>query len=201
MNPYEVLGVSRDASDDEIKKAYRMLSRRYHPDANVNNPNKDAAEEKFKQVQQAYDQIMKERQEGTSYQSYGYSYSNRSQGNATGGISPELSAAANYINNGYYQQAMQALSGVPQSGRKGMWNYLAAVAQANMGNTVSARQYIDEAIRFEPANFQYRRIKDQLDSGQAWYSARGQTYRRPYANQSSWCMEMLLLNLFCNLCC
>ena len=55
MDPYQVLGVSRGASDEEIKKAYRSKSRMYHPDANVNNPNKDQAEEKFKQVQQAYD--------------------------------------------------------------------------------------------------------------------------------------------------
>ena len=60
-DPYSVLGVSRDASDDEIKKAYRNLSRKYHPDANINNPNKDQAEAKFKEVQQAYQQIMKER--------------------------------------------------------------------------------------------------------------------------------------------
>ena len=61
-DPYSVLGVSRDASDDEIKKAYRNLSRKYHPDANINNPNKDQAEAKFKEVQQAYQQIMKERE-------------------------------------------------------------------------------------------------------------------------------------------
>ena len=65
-DPYQVLGISRSASDEEIKKAYRTLSRKYHPDANVNNPNKEQAEERFKQVQQAYDQIMKERQQGTS---------------------------------------------------------------------------------------------------------------------------------------
>ena len=59
-DPYQVLGVSRSASDEEIKKAYRTLSRKYHPDANVNNPNKDQAEERFYQVQQAYDLIMKE---------------------------------------------------------------------------------------------------------------------------------------------
>ena len=66
MDPYEVLGVSRDASDEEIKKAYRRLSRKYHPDANVNNPHKDEAEEKFKQIQQAYSTIMKERQYGSA---------------------------------------------------------------------------------------------------------------------------------------
>ena len=69
FDPYSVLGVSRDASDEEIKKAYRRLSRKYHPDANINNPNKAQAEEKFKEVQQAYDQIMKEREYGSS--SYG----------------------------------------------------------------------------------------------------------------------------------
>lgn len=70
-NPYDVLGVSPGASDDEIKKAYRNLSRRYHPDANINNPNRAQAEERFKEVQQAYDQIMKEKQQGYSYDSFG----------------------------------------------------------------------------------------------------------------------------------
>ena len=65
-DPYRVLGVSRNASDDEIKRAYRTLSRKYHPDANINNPNKAQAEEKFKEVQQAYDQIMKEKQQGST---------------------------------------------------------------------------------------------------------------------------------------
>ena len=70
-DPYKVLGISRDASDEEIKKAYREKSRKYHPDANVNNPNKEKAEEMFKLVQEAYDQIMKERK----YGSYGGSQS------------------------------------------------------------------------------------------------------------------------------
>lgn len=62
-DPYEVLGLKRGASDEEIKKAYRTLSRKYHPDANINNPNAAQAEEKFKQVQAAYDQIMKEKEQ------------------------------------------------------------------------------------------------------------------------------------------
>lgn len=63
-DPYQVLGVSRDASDSEIKKAYRTLSRKYHPDANINNPHKEEAEEKFKELQQAYQQIINEREHG-----------------------------------------------------------------------------------------------------------------------------------------
>lgn len=63
-DPYSVLGISRNASEEEIKKAYKALSRKYHPDANVNNPNKAQAEEKFKEIQAAYQQIMKERTSG-----------------------------------------------------------------------------------------------------------------------------------------
>ena len=73
-DPYSVLGISRNASEEEIKKAYKALSRKYHPDANVNNPNKAQAEEKFKEIQAAYQQIMKERTSGYggSYGSSGY---------------------------------------------------------------------------------------------------------------------------------
>jgi len=99
-DPYQVLGVSRDASNEEIKKAYRALSRRYHPDANQNNPNKDAAEEKFKQIQQAYQQIMKEKEGGPNAgygpgSSYGGPYSGYgSYGNGYGGY--QRSGYGNY---------------------------------------------------------------------------------------------------------
>ena len=71
-DPYKVLGVSRGATDEEIKKAYRALSRKYHPDANINNPNKAEAEERFKEIQQAYNQIMKEKEQGYGQVEYGY---------------------------------------------------------------------------------------------------------------------------------
>ena len=74
IDPYSVLGIPRSASDEEIKKAYRNLSRKYHPDANINNPNKDQAEAKFKEIQQAYQQIMHEREYGTADSSYSGGY-------------------------------------------------------------------------------------------------------------------------------
>lgn len=85
-DPYQVLGVPRNATEEEIKKAYKALSRKYHPDANINNPNKDQAEEKFKEIQAAYQQVMKERTGGYSGQGYGgsqnsYGYGSNGYGN------------------------------------------------------------------------------------------------------------------------
>lgn len=99
-DPYKILGVSRDASNEEIKKAYRALSRRYHPDANQNNPNKDAAEEKFKQIQQAYQQIMKEK-EGGSGAGYGAG-SGYGYGNPYGSYGSNYGGYGNYGGFGGY---------------------------------------------------------------------------------------------------
>ena len=105
QDPYEVLGVSRDDSIEKIKRAYRTLSRKYHPDANMNNPNKAQAEEKFKQIQQAYKQIIDEIETDTfsgTYESGSYGYGN----------DVKLQAVANYINNGHYMEAMNILNNI-----------------------------------------------------------------------------------------
>ena len=186
-DPYEVLGVSRGASDDEIKKAYRKLSRTYHPDANINNPNKAEAEEKFKQVQQAYKQIMDEREHGTSYQSGGSSYG----GDAYGGYGPfggfdpfggaygnggsarndygnseqemRLQAAANYINSGHFREAMNVLNDI--SDRSGKWYFLHAIANSRLGNNINAVQDAEMAVKLEPQNLQYQQLLSQLRGG------------------------------------
>ena len=217
VDPYQVLGVSRGASDEEIKKAYRSLSRKYHPDANVNNPNKDQAEEKFKQVQQAYDQIMKEKQQGTGYGAYGngYGQTSGSEYGDFGGFggfggyygssntyreeNSKLQAAANYIRNGYYREASNVLNNIPFSERNGRWYYYSAVTNQGLGNTATALEHIHRAVELEPSNIQYRQYQQNLEYGGTWYTTMGSSYERPYSG-SEWCLRMILLNLFCNFC-
>lgn len=204
-DPYRVLGVSRDASEDEIKKAYRTLSRKYHPDANVNNPNKAQAEEKFKEVQQAYDQIMKEKQQGSGYgynsgNSYGYGggqsyYYNQSTEN------PKLQAAANYIANRCYAEALNVLNGIPFSERSARWYYYSAMANQGAGNNIIAKEHAARAVEMEPSNFEYRQFLQHLEYGGTWYTNMGSSYDRPYSSAGNWCLSMLFLNMLCNCCC
>ena len=186
-NPYDVLGVPQNASDDEIKRAYRDLTRKYHPDANVNNPLADLAEEKFKEVQEAYDEIMKQRSQGGG----GYSYGGGSygSGNSSGGGSyngpqdAEMQAVFNYINTRRYREALNLLDRMPN--RNAMWYYASGFANAGIGNNVLAREHAAQAVNMEPNNVQYRQLLNQLD----WSSRRYQSspYGRGYNTGGSSC--------------
>ena len=160
-NPYDVLGVSPEATDDEIKKAYRELSRKYHPDANVDNPLKDLAEEKFKEVQEAYDTIVKERENGGgSYTTGSGSYGNSGYGGAGSTTNVERQAVYNFINNRRYQEALNLLNRMED--RNAEWYYLSAAANAGMGNNVLAQEHAAKAVNMEPNNLQYRQLMNQL---------------------------------------
>lgn len=201
-DPYSVLGVSRDASDEEIKKAYRKLSRKYHPDANINNPNKAEAEEKFKQVQQAYEQIIKEREQGTSYENYGGfgGFSGQAQNS---GYQDEESirrqAAANYIQSGYYKEAMNVLQSL--STRNGQWYYLSSMANMGLGNNVNALNDIREAVRLEPDNTQYRMLLQRMEGGGTWYQEMQNPFGGMPDSGDGFCTKLCLANLACSICC
>jgi len=227
IDPYSVLGVPRNASDEEIKKAYRSLSRKYHPDANINNPNKEQAEAKFKEVQQAYQQIMREREYGSSSGNFGQSGS--SQGGfgdfgdfgSFGGYGPfrgfgaeyrqsgrnatenedelHMRAAANFINSGHYQEALNLLNGI--TGRNAQWYYYSALANSGAGNNVIALQHAKEALRLEPDNFQYQMLVNRFESGGTWYRQQQGPYQTTFTGGSNLCMKLCIANLMCNLCC
>lgn len=198
INPYSILGVSRDASDEEIKKAYRKLSRKYHPDANINNPNKAEAEEKFKEVQQAYEQIMKEREMGAGYESYG-GFGGQRQSGYQDEEAIRRQAAANYVQSGHYREAMNVLSSLSQ--HNAQWYYLSAMANMGLGNNMNALNDIREAVRLEPDNVQYRMMLQRMEGGGSWYQER----QRPFGGSSmaggDLCTNLCIANLICNLCC
>ncbi len=229
-DPYQVLGVSRNASNDDIKKAYRTLSRKYHPDANINNPNKEQAEAKFKEVQAAYNQIMDEREHGGSasqssggyggnagsqdywgsyggYGGYGgsYGYGNQRQEQNRGQSGQyededtlKFRAAENYINSGSYEDALHVLDTIKN--RNAQWYYLSALANARMGNNVTARDHAKRAVDMEPGNSQYQQLLRQLDSGGQWYQDMGRSYNSP-SRSSAGCMRYLCIYMVCMSCC
>lgn len=213
-NPYNVLGVSENASDDEIKKAYRKLSRKYHPDANINNPNKEAAEEKFKEVQQAYQQIMDIRSGKSSYGGNsgtggnpfddfdfrGFGGFNQRQQSSSNQTADEkyLTAAYDYIRTGYYEQALNVLMQVET--RTARWYFLSAVANLNVGNNVIAEQHAAQAVNMEPDNMEYRSLYSRIQQGTAGYTQRSASYGGMQMGSDP-CMQCCMANLLCNCCC
>ena len=173
-DPYQVLGVSRNASDDEIKKAYRDLARKYHPDNYHDNPLADLAQEKMKEINEAYDTITKSRSSagghsGTYSGSYsgGYSYGTRSE---------ELRQARAAIDAGNINYAEQLLNSCANRGAE--WNFLMGTVYYRRGWLDDAYRYFQTAVSMEPNNPEYRSAMDMLARGgnaynPAYYSRQG----------------------------
>ncbi len=177
QDPYKVLGVSPDASDEEVKKAYRDLTKKYHPDLHPDD--KDAAQ-KMNDINTAYDQIKSGNVPGTTSYSSAYGTAGAYQqsgwtdwagwnGTQQQTERSEYTAARNFIRNGLYREALNALSGVPASERDGKWYYLAAGANMYLGNKVAALDYAKRAVEIEPGNEEYRRLLAILQSGGNYY--------------------------------
>ena len=165
-DPYKVLGVSPDASDDEIKKAYRALARKYHPDKYRESDLADLASEKMKEVNAAYEEIQNMRKNGGGNQSR---TSNSSQGNYNyahaGSKNPLYNEIRQYINNGNIAAAEAKLMSVHEGDRVAEWNFLYGVLLIKKGQYVDAQRYIDIACSMDPYNREYSMWQQRLGRG------------------------------------
>lgn len=168
-DPYKVLNVSRDASTETIKQAYRELARKYHPDNYAQNPLSDLAEEKMKEINEAYDQIMKERSCTSSNQG-GYSSGYSSQSGNTYGGSGIYARVRQYIATGNIAQAEQLLNSVPD--RNAEWYFLTGAVYHRKGWFDEAMRHYRIAADMDPSNMEYRQAVNMMQTG-------GRAYRTP----------------------
>lgn len=210
-DPYKVLGISPDASDEEVKAAYRRLAKKYHPDL---NPGDENAARRMNEINAAYDQIKNPQPQqepgggaygagygygGTYGYGYGYGGAYQSQDDYE---RVEIKAARNYIRSRHFAEAVNALSGVPASQRDGEWYYLHAIANYNMGNRVAALDSAKRACTMSPGNMQYRQLLQQIESGAQVYDDMGSGFGFHGVNMDAGklCTSLCLANMLCNLC-
>lgn len=198
-DPYKVLGVDRNATDEEIKQAYRRLAKKYHPDL---NPGDQEAARRMQEVNAAYEQIKNPEKAQPQYDADPFrAYRQQTYQNYQGyGAQPEdqyQQAAFQYIRFGRYQEALNTLDNCTQ--RDGRWYYLSAIANDALGNQVTALEHIRRAVSMEPQNPEYLDALNRMEHGGAAYRQSAGDFRGftmggdPCANL---CL-CYLANLFC----
>ena len=195
-DPYQVLGVDRNASDDVIKSAYREQAKKYHPDSYTNNPLSDLAEEKMKEINEAYDSIMSGRSKRVNSSSF----------NSAGG-SGSFSDVREMITANRLEDAQEILDGVEISKRDGEWYFL-------KGSVMYRRGWFDEAFtsfstanRMDPTNAEYRAALDQLNrqrgggfGGVNNGGYRGGNMNRGGCNSCDMCSSLICADCLCECC-
>lgn len=188
-DPYEVLGVSRNASEEEIKKAYKELVKKYHPDQYQESPLSDVAEEKMAEINEAYDTIINERRNNGSYYNNGSNYS-----------------GVNYydirrlIQTGDVTRADNILSSVPANERNAEWYFLKGSVCYTRGWLNEAYQNFTTAVNMAPQNVEYRSALNQMEQQRNGYMAgnpMGMNANRSDADRMCNCCS----NLICADCC
>lgn len=196
MDPYKVLGVTPQTSDDDVKRAYRELARKYHPDNYVGSPLADLAETRMKEINQAYDMIMNARSgggsAGASSSSGGYQQRSGYGGARATGIYAQVRDA---INKGNLSLAEEMLQRCPT--RDAEWHYLMGTIYFRKGWYDEARSSFVQACNMDPNNAEYRSALNMVNMG-AGYGG-----YRPMNSMSmcDCCTTMLCMNCCCNACC
>ena len=193
-DPYSVLGVSPSASDEEIKKVYRDLARKYHPDNYQDNPLADLAQEKMKAINEAYDTITKARAGGASYggQSYSQSYAQQSYADQDASSAAVYNQIRQAINAGNLTLAEQLLASVPN--RDAEWYFLNGAVAYRKGWMDEAQRNYQMAASMAPGNAEYRQAMQMVR-----YNGGG-FYRTGYQNGCDGCdicTALMCLNCLC----
>ena len=197
-DPYKVLGVSPDASDEEIKKAYRALARKYHPDKYRDSDLSDLASEKMKEVNAAYEQI-KTMREGGGQQSGGHrggSYGSYA-GNTSSSGNPRYNEIRRMINSGNDRQAESMLYGIPENERNAEWQFLMGCVFVKRGRFVDAQQFFDRACSMDPYNNEYRAAQEQLRRRASGYGGGYNTTRGGGCSSCDMCSGLLCADCCC----
>ncbi len=201
-DPYKVLGLDSSASDEEVKRAYRRLAKKYHPDL---NPGDQEAARKMQEINAAYDQIKdpdKYRQQQSSGYGGGYydPFGGYRQQQSYGSQAQDQyhQAAYQYIRFGRYQEALNVLNNSDQ--RNARWYYLSALANDGLGNQVTALEHIRKAVSMEPDNMEYLSALEQIEHGGVRYRQQAGNFRG-FTMGGDPCMNLCLCYLFNIFCC
>lgn len=176
-DPYQVLGVPSTATDDEVKKAYRNLARKYHPDNYHDNPLADLAQERMKEINEAYEEIQSQRKRassGSASSGYGTSYGGAGYG---GGYAGYQSYTGPYqrvrmaIQQGNLNLAEELLNAMQDHNAE--WNFLKGAVCTRRGWMDEAKRYYQTAVQMDPGNAEYQRALDMAEGRQTAYRPDG----------------------------
>ena len=207
MDPYEVLGVSRDADEETIKKAYRALVKKYHPDRYVNTPMAEVASEKMKQINEAYDMITNK---NTNSNTYHNPYGGWGTYSGYGGYGSYNNDSYDYSKVSFetvrrlitarrFQEAEQMLNSLPKTAE---WYYLMGVVYLNRGWYNQGMEYINRAIELDPDNLEYRSAANGFNNNTRNYRNVVFTNASPMCSIcTSLCVSWLCCNNGCFCCC
>lgn len=200
-DPYKVLGVSPDATDSEIKKAYRALVKQYHPDNYTDNPLADLAADKMKEINEAYSEVQRLRSGGGSTSgsgSYGSTGSSGSYNSSYSSSGSEYARVRQLINGGRIAEAEALLNRTPVSDRNAEWHFLSGVVLYRRGWVQDARNEIETACRMDPYNNEYQAFLQRMN-GSAPQSPYGTGMQGDSGcDVCDICSTMMCLNCLCN---